>query len=161
MEGYMDYFNLISLCINMPFKLHNIRSGWVDIENENGQVQLPILFDSKLHLVKHKSETFILGFYVDISYQAFNLKNAGMTDGWDNHWKKLPYYVLYCTPPEDLTQQGRPIFKWCDIKHVKYPRKLRDFFAFGRNHDKFITTKPITEEALIELGLRKSSPDSQ
>ena len=98
----MDYLSLSLLGVNMPSKLPNIRSGWVDIKNENGQVQLPILFDSKLHLVKYKSETFITGFYVDISYQAFNGKNAGLVDGFDNLWKKLPYYVLYCTPPEDL-----------------------------------------------------------
>ena len=96
----MEFLSLTPLSINIPFKLNNIRYGLVDIENENGQVQLPILFDSKLHLVKHKSETFINGFYVDISYQAFNLKNVGFIDGIDNSWKKLPYYVLYCTPPE-------------------------------------------------------------
>lgn len=145
----------------MPSKLTNIRTGWVDIENENGQVQLPILFDSKLHLVKYKSETFITGFYVDISYQAFNGKNAGLLDGFDNLWKILPYYILYCTPPEDLSNQGKPIFKWCDIKYVKYPRKLRDIFVPGRNHENTIKVKPITEVALIELGLRKSKPNLQ
>ncbi len=156
----MEYLGLSLLGINMPFKLPNIRAGWVDIENENGQVQLPILFDSKLHLVKHKSESYIKGFYVDISYQAFNLKNAGLIDGIDNHWKELPYYVLYCTPPEDFTKQGKPIFKWSDIKHVVYPRKFGEIFVLGKNHGKFIKVKPITEEALIELGLRKSNPKS-
>ena len=158
----MEFLNLFSLSVSMPFKSQNIRSGLVDIESEKGCVQLPILFDSKLHLVKYKSETFITGFYVDISYQAFNLKNVGMIDGWDNHWKKLPYYVLYCTPPEDLGKPIRPMFKWCDIKHVKYPRRIiKDIFVSWKNYGKLIRVKPITEEALIELGLRKSYPDSR
>lgn len=42
----MEFFSLISLGVNMPFKLHNMRSGLVDIENDNGQVQLPILTDT-------------------------------------------------------------------------------------------------------------------
>ena len=160
--GNMEFLSLFSLSVNMPFKSQNVRSGLVDIENEKGHVQLPILFDSRLHLVKYKSETFITGFYVDISYQAFNLKNVGMIPGWDNYWKQLPYYVLYCTPPEDLGKQGNPMFKWHNIKYVQYPRRIiRDIFVSWKNYGKLIKIKPIAEEALIELGLRKSYPDSQ
>ena len=66
----MEFSSLFSLSVNMPFRSQNIRSGLVDIENEKGRVQLPILFDSRLHLVKYKSEMFITGFYVDISISS-------------------------------------------------------------------------------------------
>ena len=154
--------SLISLCINIPFKLQHTRIGMVYIRNEAGQVQLPILFDSKLHLTKYKSETVITGFYVDISYRAFNLKGIGYIPNFGgNEWKTLPTYLLYCTPPEDLNQEGKPIFKWSDIDYIEYPRKFKEIFVSGKYHGKLIKVKPISNTALIELGLRQEKSYSK
>ena len=147
-------FTLISL--SMPLRFQNKQLGFVDIENENGQYQLPILFDRKLNLVEYKKETYITGFYVDISSEAFYMKNVALIPGRGNQWKNLPYYVLFCMPPEDLANPGSPIFNWRDINHVVYPRRFKEFLTFGKYHDKLTRVKPITDEALIELGLRKS-----
>ena len=153
--------SLLTLSLGMAFRFQDKQLGYVDIENEKGQCQLPISFDRKLNLVEYERDIFITGFYVDISSEAFNLKNVGLIDGVRNHWKILPYYVLYCMPPEDLANPGKPMFNWRDINHVMYPRRLRDIFAFGRNHGKLIKVKPITDEALIGLGLRKLPPGSK
>ena len=151
-------FTLISL--SMPLRFQNKQLGFIDIKDEKGQYQLPILFHRKLNLVEYKKETYITGFYVDISSEAFYMKNVGLIPGMGNQWKNLPYYVLYCMPPEDLANPGRPIFNWRDINHVVYPRRFTDIFASGKHHGKLIRVKPITDEALTELGLRKLPPDS-